>query len=79
MVFSVRSIAFATGSALGLPGYPIDCDRSDGPMKKTSMPSTFEISSIFSHRSLVLDLDADERLAIGGRDEIARRAAIAVA
>ncbi|MNC90640.1 hypothetical protein D3C83_67640 [compost metagenome] len=46
---SVSSIALATRGAFGSPGWPIDCERSEGPMKKTSTPSTFRISSTFGN------------------------------
>ena len=39
-------MALATGGAFGLPGKPMDCERSDGPMKNTSMPSTARIASM---------------------------------
>jgi len=41
----VSLIALATAGAAGSPGYPIDCDKSDGPMKNTSTPSTLRMSS----------------------------------
>ena len=67
---SVVSMASATGGALGLPGKPIDCDRSDGPMKNTSMPSTARISSTLAMRLGMLELHADQRLGVGGGGEI---------
>lgn len=36
------------GRCLGVPGWPIDWERSDGPMKNTSMPGTARISSMLA-------------------------------
>ena len=79
MVAKTVSMAWRTSGASGRPGYPRDCERSDGPTKKTSTPGTCTISSTLLTASAFFELDADEGLAVSLFGVFGHRHAVSVA